>query len=1019
MLRSRLDRAFARFAATGDPLALTRVFDGCATELYRLGFHLLGDRHAAEDLVQHTFVVAIEQAKTFDRARRVLPWLCGILTHRALHLRRQARQRAAANEDVAAAERAVDPVELAGGREAEGVVVAAVHSLPEPYRQVLLLHLVHELTPKDIAEALARPDATVRTQLARGRELLRKALPAGIAGLAGGQVPPPARLGTVRAAVVAHAGRVVPIASGSAAGVGTIVFTGVLAMKKLLLAGVVLVAIVSSWLWLGGDPSLPPPTELPARVVADAAVQAAPLPSAIPPTANEVRRAAAPAVGDASTSALEVLVTWADGSPAADMPVRVRPIPLASQAWLCVERTGADGVARFAQLPPGAANALSGRGASTDVELVAGARQRATIALDRGIDVRGRVVDLDGRPVAGATLWMSIVRGSDDSEPVATSGADGSFAIRGAGSALVVTATASGLATAKGVLVADRDLVLTMRPSPGTLVGTVVDASGRPVADARVLVGLVCTTWQGNGVDGSIGGMISGQDLWPARFLRTDREGRFRSEGLPPWKWPLFVAAPGHAPHRSEVQVLDVGETEVVVQVTPGATVRGRLVDAAGGAIAGARITVFPQLESGDARVTLGLGAGGPFNPPTWCQARTTTDASGTFALRHVMVGKHQLGAAIGNRYVSGECELRDGETFVWEAVAEEVEAKGQPLHGRLVDEEGQPLVNWTVCVDRPEREHRRNRIPVREDGSFRTNRVPAGSHRLLAKPRAPWIGDEVDVGTFDVANCPLRVVVPRRHVPTGRLRGRVLVPAAQDPTRCNVLVGDEHVGKLDVDGRYEVGPLQRGSYHLRVEGAKFGIAAMGPFAVADGAVTEAGAFQVPTPGELVVVVLDAQGARVPEVWVELRPLDDGPQRGDLTQKDGVARGPVPAGRWRVQTSSPAPLAALELEVRAGETTDVRLVIPECVAFVLRAPAGSADVRSCRVRWRDAHGVLLRDAPMYFADGATDHALQAPPGRYTLDVTGAGGAVATATFDLRASEPRMVVELPLPTKPAK
>src|SRR5262245_37546563 len=115
MLRSRLDRAFARYARTGDPASLARVFDGCAGELYRLGFHLLGDRHAAEDLVQQTFVVAIEQAKSFDRSRRVLPWLCGILTNRALHLRRQSRQRretsAAARDDI------VDAADVAAARE--------------------------------------------------------------------------------------------------------------------------------------------------------------------------------------------------------------------------------------------------------------------------------------------------------------------------------------------------------------------------------------------------------------------------------------------------------------------------------------------------------------------------------------------------------------------------------------------------------------------------------------------------------------------------------------------------------------------------------------------------------------------------------------------------------------------------------------------------------------------------------------------------------------------------------------
>jgi len=63
MLRSGLDRAFVRYARTGDPGALARVFDGSAQELYRLGFHLLGDRHTAEDLVQHTFVVGLGEGR--------------------------------------------------------------------------------------------------------------------------------------------------------------------------------------------------------------------------------------------------------------------------------------------------------------------------------------------------------------------------------------------------------------------------------------------------------------------------------------------------------------------------------------------------------------------------------------------------------------------------------------------------------------------------------------------------------------------------------------------------------------------------------------------------------------------------------------------------------------------------------------------------------------------------------------------------------------------------------------------
>ena len=50
----------------------------------------------------------------------------------------------------------------------------SIARLPKPYQPVLHLHLGHGLSAQDIALALGRPPGTVRTQLVRGMELLRK-----------------------------------------------------------------------------------------------------------------------------------------------------------------------------------------------------------------------------------------------------------------------------------------------------------------------------------------------------------------------------------------------------------------------------------------------------------------------------------------------------------------------------------------------------------------------------------------------------------------------------------------------------------------------------------------------------------------------------------------------------------------------------------------------------------------------------------------------------------------------------
>src|SRR5688572_26561293 len=80
------DRAFRLFQE-GDADSLALVFDATAAELLRVACHLCHDLHTAEDLVQATFLVAIESKDQYDMGKAsVFAWLVGILTNRARKL---------------------------------------------------------------------------------------------------------------------------------------------------------------------------------------------------------------------------------------------------------------------------------------------------------------------------------------------------------------------------------------------------------------------------------------------------------------------------------------------------------------------------------------------------------------------------------------------------------------------------------------------------------------------------------------------------------------------------------------------------------------------------------------------------------------------------------------------------------------------------------------------------------------------------------------------------------------------
>ncbi|MCA8975260.1 MAG: RNA polymerase sigma factor [Planctomycetes bacterium] len=173
MPRSTLDDRFARFRQSGDPASLAEVFDGTAGELLRVARYLTKNTHAAEDLLQTTFLKAIEHRHRYDPAQPVLPWLLGILANTARHERRQDARTLAAT----AVREGIDPAGAAERSEFREHLRRALRGLPEPYREVLLLQVEHGLDNAAIAEVTRRKPATVRTQIARGMEMLRRTLP--------------------------------------------------------------------------------------------------------------------------------------------------------------------------------------------------------------------------------------------------------------------------------------------------------------------------------------------------------------------------------------------------------------------------------------------------------------------------------------------------------------------------------------------------------------------------------------------------------------------------------------------------------------------------------------------------------------------------------------------------------------------------------------------------------------------------------------------------------------------------
>ncbi len=204
MAQASLESLFERFRQRGESSALAEVFDRTSPDLLRLALHLVREMDTAEDALQATFLTAIDRAASWDSARPLEPWLIGILVRQAAMARR--RERRALEPWRVGEERSSDPADEAAFEELSERLGELLAGLPPMYGDVLRRNLQHGESPSEIARALERAPGTVRMQLYRGLELLRKALPTSYAAAAL-RTTSVRGLADVRAIVMAHAGR--------------------------------------------------------------------------------------------------------------------------------------------------------------------------------------------------------------------------------------------------------------------------------------------------------------------------------------------------------------------------------------------------------------------------------------------------------------------------------------------------------------------------------------------------------------------------------------------------------------------------------------------------------------------------------------------------------------------------------------------------------------------------------------------------------------------------------------------
>jgi Carboxypeptidase regulatory-like domain len=304
----------------------------------------------------------------------------------------------------------------------------------------------------------------------------------------------------------------------------------------------------------------------------------------------------------------------------------------------------------------------------------------------------------------------------------------------------------------------------------GSISGRVVeDGTNAPVAD--VLVRLMNSTRP-----------VTGQLPEPPREALTDRDGRYRFEGLALGRYSVSVQKTGYAstspPNPPPVVVIDADKpaTDLVIPLPRGAVIAGRVLGANGQPLADARVMAMRRAPGAPAAGFVPLGPPAP------------TNDLGEFRIHSLAAGEYVVQASLITRwlpqsarseatspllvpvptYYPGTIEVESAQPVTVAAgqtLTIEIGLQLAPTYsiaGVVVDESGRPLANAGVTITPDRGSHLwmtgpATRARTEDDGSFRLDGLISGVYVLNAA--VPPAGGSTTSYTY-ISSGQVKVVV-------------------------------------------------------------------------------------------------------------------------------------------------------------------------------------------------------------------------------------------------------------------
>lgn len=565
--------------------------------------------------------------------------------------------------------------------------------------------------------------------------------------------------------------------------------------------------------------------------------------------------------------------------------------------------TAADGGFRLGRLQPGESYSVQAAKAGflpSSVEALApaavGRSAAIVLALAPSRAAFGRVLDEDGRPVAGAEVFfvaahpqteagVSTVRGPRRKEPPdAVSDSRGRFTLP-AIPALALDVQVSRRSHAPA-------LIRNFKVPPGT----------RPV-DLGVI-----RLWQGVAVTGVVigaqGRPVSGAQVFRVEELRAPAEmaGRLRDE-IPetttgpegrfslsdqPRSQPihLLVTAPGFLPATVR-GVRPPTASPLRIRLETATRFAGRVLDPEGLPVVDANIVLQGQ-EHAPGREDLSIG------PPV--VKRTATDGEGRFEVAGIASGRGALSVS-----AAGFVTVEDLRVVLPQAQGEEktvVLARGATLEGRAVTTAGDPVAGVRIAAGPAS-------CLSDDEGVFRTDGVPIGPLGVEAShPHYPRFRSRLEI---EEGVNHLEVTFETGTV----VRGRVVDDAGRPVAGATAILQAEgrredarsYRARTDAEGAFTFEPVAAGRYRLRASAHGYPDAELPRAVPVGGEAVEGLEVPLESGGAITGRILGLTDDELSRVAVRAEHEGGESRPAEVDSAGRYALRPLKAGGWLIQAS--------------------------------------------------------------------------------------------------------------------